>query len=454
MFNILRLTTLVCGITLCGSLTSHAQPINAGEYVGPFYGDTTPEQREEVRNWSIAFWNRIEMGDPQTVAITEPVWQSPLFNPLRATRATLERLKVIDPSDCDWEIIAATEGSPLWEKREALKASMVDGKFETDPATNAEGFQEHLQAIFDAAPGSGIDAWFADGKLVSLNLPGDVMGWFVTNPCVTADGPLDCTQYQAQHNRESLVRASDLLWEVHTTLPAFAGQCVSVTEGHKLITGAESRADQIERRVQELMIERGFRPVTHRFDATFGVYGSIPIIQVDIKDYTFNVDGWSGASSGLLPPKTLLDVSGVSSYWEVDSDRPYYRLYTGDRGCKAIFAQAWTPYTIKPTDTLTPLPALPPSTLPGRPQGLACKHNTTTGVCTCTVRRTFTIVPCPTGAPSFGTSGCRIDEITTCMWSVGPNGCVNPPAAPNWPGQAPANGWPAPVATCTSEYGW
>jgi|GEM_PF-2927482 len=455
MFNILRLLPFVCGVALCGGSLSHAQPINPGEYVGPFYGDTTPDQREEVRNWSLAFWNRIETGDPQTVAMTEPVWQSPLFNPLRATRATLERLKVLDPLDCDWEIIAATEGSPLWEKREALRASMVDGKFETDPATNAEGFQEHLQAIFDAAPGSGVDAWFADGKLVSLNLPGDVMGGFVTNPCVTADGPIDCAQYQAQHSGESLVRAFALLHEITTNLPAFADQCAPVTEGQKLITGSESRADLIERRVQEIMIEHGLRPATYRFDATFGVYGSIPVIQIDIKDYTFSVDGWSGKSSGLLPPKTLLDLNGLSSYWEVDLDRPYYRIYNGENGCKAIFAMAWTPYTINPTDTLTPLPASPPSsTLPGRPQNLACKHDTPTGVCTCTVTRVFTIVPCPPGAPSFGPSGCRIKEITTCTWSVGPGGCVHPPAAPNWPGQAPGGGWPAPVATCTTEYGW
>jgi hypothetical protein len=430
-----------------------AQPLNAGDYIGPFYGDMTAAQKQEVREWNLAFWNRIDTGDPQTLTLTEPVWQSPLFNPLRATRATLERLKVLDPADCDWAIITATEGSPLWEKREALRESMTDGKFETDPVTNPEGYFIHMQDIFNAPPGTGVDAWIIDGKLVSVNLPTDVRVAIVPDTCATISGPIDCAAYQSQYSGESLTRAFALLNVITTTLPAFANQCTAVTEGQKLITDAESRADQVERRVNEIMVEQGFRPVTFRFDAAFGVYGSIPVIQVDVKDYSILIDGWSGRSSGLRPAGNILELSNLTSaYWEVDADRPFYKTFRTESGCQALFALAWTPYVIQPGDTLTPLPALPPSTLPGRPTAPICTHNAVTGICTCVTERVFMITPCPPGAPSFGAAGCRVVERTTCTWTVSAAGCTA--SRPNWPGQAPATGWPTPGATCTSEYGW
>jgi len=445
---------LLPAVVACMSpLTTLAQPMNAGDYVGPFYGDMTAAQKQEVRDWNLALWNRIDTGDPQTLTLTEPVWQSPLFNPLRATRATLERLKILDPSDCDWAIITATEGSPLWEKREALRASMIDGKFETDPVTNAEGFHTHVQDIFNAPPGVGVDAWFADGKLVSINLPSDITVGFVTEICATAEGPIDCAAYQQQHSGESLTHAFALLNALITTLPTFADQCVPVTEGQKLITGAESRADQVERRVQEIMVEQGLLPMTFRFDAAFGVYGSIPVIQVDIKDYTIFIDGWSGRSTGLRPARNVLELSNLTRhYWEVDLDLPYYKTYRAGSGCQSLFALAWTPYQVQPGDTLTPLAPLPPSTLPGRPTTPICTPNTATGVCTCVTERVFAITPCPPGAPSFGAAGCRVVEITTCTWAVSAGGCTASP--PSWPARAPSSGWPTPLATCTSVYGW
>ncbi len=469
--------SLSIGVTIF--LAAHGTPCvgqSPPSFILPFYGQTTEEEREEARAWSVAFWERVESGNPQTFVPQQAAWQSPLFNPLRSTRATLERLKVIDPADCDWEIISATEGSPLWEKRQALKESMISGKFETDPVSNGEGFQEHLSMIFDptppfpnavqrnadASPGQGIEAWMQDGKLVSTNLvlAKNESQTIPAMGIVTRSGPLpEGTSIFSLATPQQVQRATDAIQSMQAVIPAAAELCTTVSESQKLLTGAPSRADEIEQLVRQQLIAHGFDPLTTRYDAAFGVYGSLPIIQAHLGQYVCFVDGQVGAVYG--PYVQEMELARRFSEFALSRHMPreysgfdLVRVFAHETGCQVKFASVWVPWTQPATPLpVTPWPATPLNTLPGWPK-TTCSFSATTGICTCTVERTVSVVPCPTGAPVHPvTLLCAVKEISECTWTTGRTGCTAP--NPNWPtSPPPATGWPTPVATCTYKYGW
>jgi hypothetical protein len=451
-------------LACCGSASAQQVAGAQSNFMEAFYGKTTAAQREEARQWSIAFWQRVESGDPQSVIFTQPAWQSPLFNPLRSTRATLERLNVIDPADCDTDIIYAQEGSPFEAKRDALRDSMIDGKFVTDPVTNPIGYQTHIDMIFDSPPGVVSDAWFRDGKLGSINLPvGANRGNSVVNTGMTSNGPVVWVDYVATQTEAELVRAHNARNAMAATLPTAIESCTPVTEAQQLLSGAESRVDQLERLIQQKQIEHGYPPLTTRYDIAFGVYGSLPMIQANLGGFVCFVDGVEGTVSSLSVEGVQLWDPFLYRYYEYDFTIPGSRILSKDRGCVMLFARTWVPWTVptNPAPTLTPMPALPaapgvPATNPGRPEGIGCQHNAATGVCTCTVSRKVLVTPCPTGAPTHPTLGCYVVEITECTWSVSAGGCPvsPPPAAPNWPGTPPAKGWPAAISDCKTKYGW
>lgn len=435
-------------------LASHGNPCVAQSppsFILPFYGQTTGEEREEARAWSVAFWERVESGNPQTFVPQQAAWQSPLFNPLRSTRATLERLRVIDPADCDWEIISATEGSPLWEKRQALKESMISGKFETDPVINTEGFQNHLDAVFNAPAGTNVEAAMENGALVSTNLP-----LSATSPQFSISIPADARAYQGM-TQQQIDQASAALFDLVNTMPALAQACSAVPESQGLITGLPTRADQVESLVRQRLMMHGFDPLTTRYDLAFGVYGSLPVIQAQLGGAVAFVDGWSGFVYGPFPEGVELVLGRMLNPYmiEYDLSSESYRAFSNAEGCLVKFARTWIPWnptTATPPVTLTPMPALPGGT-PGRPD-VSCIHDSATGVCTCTAYRKITVTPCPVGAPTQPGPGgtCYILEKTVCTWNVNSGGCTA--SDPNWTTSPPAIGsWPTPVATCTTSFG-
>jgi hypothetical protein len=99
----MRTMTLACAVALgsSGPLLAQSPADRAA-----IYGVLDTSQDAAVKQWSTYLWNRIETGSPSEAAaafaFTDPALASPLFQPLRAAKKTLEGLEVAVESPCYW----------------------------------------------------------------------------------------------------------------------------------------------------------------------------------------------------------------------------------------------------------------------------------------------------------------------------------------------------------------
>ena len=139
-------------------------------------GELTESQQQAVKGWGQAYWSRIQTG---TTALQSPlagVVDEPLFNPRYATRLTLENLKVLSSSDCESSLTTPQQNDTVaLQKQASLKDSMVNLKFATDVNTNFQGTLGHIDKILDASITSSVVAYIDDDRLVSEELPLDVL---------------------------------------------------------------------------------------------------------------------------------------------------------------------------------------------------------------------------------------------------------------------------------------
>ncbi len=447
--------SLALSTTLAPSARADDPPVNYVALRELYEGRLTEAQREEVFQWAEAYWTYVETGQPSQFEFSDDLMKSPLFSPLRSTRYMLEKIKVLSWSDCDQEIIRATPAQPaLYAKREALKAAMNSGKFMTDPATNQDGTIEHFDLIFE--PYSGADAYFENGLLKSEKLKLRTAAFTLALAPEAANDPVVLAAIQRGPNPLPFVAGiatSQLIADMQSQVPALALTCSDVPTWKSLITGQPSRADQLERKVQTWLEARGREPRTHRLDYTFHVYGSLPIIAVKLNEGYVILDGQTGRVCQVADYSTPLRIEAafLLVHVEATSASFEYRAYNTCGAAIASFA-AWTPYVIKPGDTLTPFPVVPPPTI------LGCEFDAATGVCTCTVLRRYLITPCPKTAPT-NVWGCFVYEKTTCSWATNSASCnsgIPAPGPSTWPNlpTPPVAPWPVPIATCTTEYGW
>lgn len=150
----MRTTILACAVaavTVCipGSLLAQTAADR-----GAFYGVLDSSQDEAVKQWSSLLWDRIETGSPSAAALafafTDPALASPLFQPLRAAKKTLESLEVAAESPCYWvattptgDLVAVGDAALI----QATKDYMTLGKLSTDVGENVQGTIEHLNKV-------------------------------------------------------------------------------------------------------------------------------------------------------------------------------------------------------------------------------------------------------------------------------------------------------------------
>ena len=322
-----------------------------------YEGRLTESQQREVYQWAEGYWNYVETGQPSEFEFSENLMKSALFNPLRATRFMLEKLNVLSWRDCDQEIIRATpDQTELYAKRALLKAAMTKGKFITSPLTNQEGTSEHFNLIFE--PYSGANAYFEDGQLTSEKLK--LKSMFYRDE-MAPEGVNDSLVMAFMQRGGEPTPTIDtpslqaLVLEMYAELPALVSTCEKTPTWKSLITGLPSLTDQLELKIQDWLAARGREPRTQRFDYAFQVYGSLPVIAILLDEGYVIIDGQKGTVEQLAAYETPQNIYSAILYDHVETSSVLDEMRAFSKcGAATYGVLAWTPYTVKPTDTLTP----------------------------------------------------------------------------------------------------
>ncbi len=351
-------------------------------------GDLTDAQLQAVKGWGQAYWSRIQTGTPAVQSPLAGVVDEPLFNPRYATRLTLENLKLVSSSDCESFLTTPQQNDTVaLQKQASLKDSMVNLKFATDVNTNFQGTLGHIDKILDASITSSVVAYIDDDRLVSEELPLDVLVASGAEP----QSASSFTQHEVNAINDIVVSA-----------PGYAAQSGTVSESKKLVTGQPSQADTVALRIKALMsdLSMGDLPV-ERFDMAFGAYGSLPLVIVGFESCKLVIDATNGLvlapvpHQGTFNAQALLANHGITGNYGV-------RLYNS-KGCAASNGP-----TVAATEHPRP-PAPPWTPAPGNPTEWSCIDFDIS----CKCERRYTYVN-PPAAP--------IDVTQRC---TGPGRCGN-----------------------------
>jgi hypothetical protein len=306
-------------------------------------------QDAAVKQWSTYLWNRIETGSPSEAAaafaFTDPALASPLFQPLRAAKKTLEGLEVAVESPCYWvattptgDLVAIGDAALI----KATKDYMTLGKLSTDLGGNIAGTSEHLNKILSS---EGAQFGFEGGSLVSYGVQPDTVAAAYVGGAPKFDvGP----------------GTMNAIGVILGTAPAIAVSASSPSESLRAIRGGASRTDDF---LTQLALTLWYVDVNQvvmtRVDAMFGAYGDLPLALVQFEDAYVLVDTVNGTLAGPFEPTSPFDATSLLANHPDAYEPDSHILYVDDKGCTAGAPQ--------PPPPQLKIRCVPIGTIPGTP---------------------------------------------------------------------------------------
>jgi hypothetical protein len=328
---------------------------------GPLWGKAmTQAHEQEVLAWGQAYFAKVEQAQPSTMVFSSAAMNSPLFNPLRGSRATLEAMNLVSASDCDRTLtdVDPTQLSTADQaKRVSIKNAMTASLIATDAVTNPSGTANHIAEILSSTAVGMYVSFDQNGQLVSEKLPLDVIVAAGAEP--TFAGTLSVSTV-------STINALALASPGYAT---FAEENGGMTEAQKLISGGQSRADMVLSQINTLLNTLGASSngaFASRVDAHFGVYGQLPLVEVQFNDGFVLVDALNGAVSAPFATASAYDAREmIASHVGLAASEISARYYR-QLGCTQL-AAIWnlTP-PAPPWNPMVPNPTLPPNSNPNR----------------------------------------------------------------------------------------
>jgi len=295
-----------------------------------YYGKIDETLRTDLVQWSAHYWDRVDTGNTVKVGdfkFTDPALNTPLFNPARAVRPTLEQLKLVSTLDCDG-VTVLTPGFGNAAIANSFRQAMSEWKLTTDSSTNASGTAIHMNLITSAPAGSGTTWEVIGNEVISTKLPWAGVAGVNTNPTIA---PSISTSTQA---------AIDKLITVGSIIAAASE---GISEAQSLITGQESHATKFERGVQQLLIEGGWNGTTWRVDAAFGVFGSLPLVGVTFDDAFVLLDAVNGNVDGPFALTSPLNAASLLAAHSQEYVASQPVRFFSAQGCQKVVAASWRP---------------------------------------------------------------------------------------------------------------
>lgn len=313
------------------------------------YGMLDATDKTQLTQWATHYWARVDAGTivpPNTFSFTKAAMNDPLFLPLRGARRTLEVIGTLDPQACD----GLTDLQPgLGDSgvSDAFREAMTQWKFRTDTVNNAAGTLAHINLI-NSAPSTSNTAYGMEGSfLVSTDLPWE---------------PLTGGNQAAVMAQNVSTTTLDIIGKLALTAPAIAKASKGVTQAQAMITGEKSQADRFEDGVVQYLADQGALATAWRVDATFGVFGSLPMLGVTFDDAFVLLDATEGVLDGPFDLDSPLDATALLSQHAAYAAGTTVRDVSFG-GCPHTIAATWHPGGL-PAVTPAPTPRVP-ITLPG-----------------------------------------------------------------------------------------
>lgn len=418
----------------------------------PFYDVPSGQLSVELKTWADMFWTQRTTGVPApdagTFAYSIPEFNSPLFSPAVAASMTVASISA--SGSCIGQIdegVIVIVVDPAIESKTQLYMTLgvIETSFDSEPVE----VQNHILAIMEALSISDVQVWVENNKLISSGLPVEPVEALPGSPGIYGQPSPETWEHILALGSAAQAAAAEL---DQTSAPrrALLGLPPLAAEFEEMIVGYPRHV-------------LGSNASTHRLEARFGRYGSLPLLLVNFDDVFVLIDTVNGAVAGPFADESPLDASSLlAAHAAYQSGTPV--TYLNMNGCVVAARPRWNPWP--PAPPIGPLPHVPttpraPSTIPGNPTNWSC---TTLGVgptlrCECTSTEYWIDPTVPPVDPLNVTIRIR----TTCTYAgagcgPGPNPATPNTGAPPPAAAPPANPTtlPAPVLTptCTTEFEW
>ena len=406
-----------------------------------YYGTIDAADKAQLAQWATHYWARVDAGTlvtPGTFTFTKAAMNDPLFLPVRGARRTLETLGVMGAQACDG-LIEIQPGLGDVAVSAALREAMTQWKFRTDAVSNPAGTQAHFNLI-NAAPNTSNTVWGMEGShLVSTNLPWEAL-----------TGANPAGQIAASVSTATL----HTIGKLTDTAPAIAKAAAGISQTQALITGQKSHADRFEEGVVQFLFDQGSNATAWRVDATFGVFGSLPLVGVTFDDAFVLLDATDGTLDGPFGLTSSLDATVLLASHSGYTSGTTVR-YVNHSGCATIAAPQWRNTPPLGTPAIWPLlPAVPGAPGVCRPPGAPAPpaavpswqcRSAALGSCICT-RRVF-----PAPGPGIPLTPPPMQDKCVYDPSCGPSACA-PVIPPNCAGTPPSPGGGCLAPTCFPQW--
>ena len=416
------------GFTGMASASAAVQPVATPDPV--FSGTLTSQQQTEMMAWGQAYWNKVEgvVGPGGTNAalggftFSTAAMNSPLFNPFYGPRQTLVNLGLIAESDCMKQLAEAPgmDAASL-VKQSAIKDALLEAKFKTDPVTDPTGTFNHINKIFDSGYVANLVIYTEDGKLVSKELPLDVL--------VGAGMTVELADSLSADTVTALLVLS-------SQVPAIVANAAGLTEATGMLGTQARKADAVATAIRNLLTQAGVQSDgVERMDVLFGVYGQLPTVYVALSDCAVLIDATTGAMTNPIKPGTPLNAGGLLALHPFAATSPFAHRMVSAAGCTLMVAPTWQDQP--PAPGLVPTPPRSPGTPPGNWGNWNCIANVGGG-CTCVTEGQYQDPPTtpPTTPPTIPR---KYPVRVICTDSA------QPPGSGNCPSASPMSPFPVPT---------
>ena len=416
------------------ALAGVAQATSVSAQTSVYYGTIDAADKAQLAQWATHYWARADAGTtvtPGTFTFTKAAMNDPLFLPVRGARRTLEMLGVMDAQACDG-LIEIQPGLGDVAVASALREAMTQWKFRTDANSNPSGTQAHFNLI-NAAPSTSNTVWGMEGShLVSTNLPWEALS-----------GANQTGQIASTVSTPTL----HTIGKLTDTAPAIAKAAAGISQTQALITGQKSHADRFEEGVVQFLFDQQSNATAWRVDASFGVFGSLPLVGVTFDDAFVLLDATDGTLDGPFELESPLDATVLLAQHSAYAAGSTVR-YVNASGCLVVAAPR-PRSTPPPGWTRAPIvPGAPPTSPNGR------LSHWTDFTCTMDAQGYCRCVSYGSGS---GTSRPLVRTEIRCRCSPDANGNCNatPSTHPNvppavTPGVGPGGG----MTGCTCQQSW